>query len=199
VKLLRVLETKELVRLGDNEPRQVDVRFIASTNRDLNHALEEGRIRQDLYYRLCGVRLVLPPLRERKEDIPLLLEHFIKDTGPLASNLTEVELTELYSKLQAYDWPGNVRELENEIKRSVVMAGIKERNLLELLLEKFEGLRNGSGKSLNEKVSDFEKSLILQALQATNWVKTKAARILNIPESTLRHKIETYQINSENG
>ena len=117
VKLLRVLETKELVRLGDNEPRQVDVRFIASTNRDLNHALEEGRIRQDLYYRLCGVRLVLPPLRERKEDIPLLLEHFIKDTGPLASNLTEVERTERYSKLQSYDWRCNIRELEKEIKR----------------------------------------------------------------------------------
>ena len=197
VKLLRILETKELVRLGDNEPRKIDVRFIASTNRDLNQALEEGRIRQDLYYRLCGVRLSLPPLRERKEDIPLLLEHFLQEAGPTAGNLTEVERTELYSKLQSYDWPGNVRELENEIKRSVVLAGIKERNLLELLLEKFEGLRNGSGRSLNEKVSEFEKSLILQALQATNWVKTKAAKILNIPESTLRHKIETYQISSE--
>jgi len=198
VKLLRVLETKELVRLGDNEPRKVDVRFIASTNRDLNQALEEGKIRQDLYYRLCGVRLSLPPLRERKEDIPLLLDHFLKESGPLAENLTEVELAELYSKLQSYDWPGNVRELENEIKRSVVLAGIKERNLLELLSEKLDGFKNGStSASLNEKVTEFEKNLILQALRATNWVKTRAAKILNIPESTLRHKIETYHLNPE--
>jgi transcriptional regulator with PAS, ATPase and Fis domain/tetratricopeptide (TPR) repeat protein len=197
VKLLRMLETKELVRLGDTEPRKIDVRFVASTNRDLNQALEEGRIRQDLYYRLCGVRLSLPPLRERKEDIPALLQYFLKEAGPAYHDLTEVELAEIYSKLQAYDWPGNVRELENEIKRSVVMAGIKERNLFELLLEKFEGLRNGNGTSLNDKVAEFEKSLILQALRATNWVKTKAAKILGIPESTLRHKIETYQLNPE--
>ncbi len=197
VKLLRVLETKELVRLGDNEPRKIDVRFIASTNRDLNQALEEGRIRQDLYYRLSGVRLVIPPLRERKEDIPLLVDYFLNEAGSSASNLSLMEKAELYSKLQAYDWPGNVRELENEIRRSVVLAGIKERTLLELLSEKFDGLRNGNSGSLNEKVSEFEKNLILQALRASNWVKTRAAKILNIPESTLRHKIETYHLSPE--
>jgi transcriptional regulator with PAS, ATPase and Fis domain len=197
VKLLRVLETKELVRLGDNEPRKVNVRFIASTNRDLNQALEEGRIRQDLYYRLCGVRLALPPLRERKEDIPVLVDYFLKENGPSANSLSLLEKSELYSKLQAYDWPGNVRELENEIRRSVVLAGLKERTLLELLSEKFDMLKNGNSSSLNEKVSEFEKSLILQALRASNWVKTRAAKILNVPESTLRHKIETYHLSPE--
>ncbi|MCI0530486.1 MAG: sigma 54-interacting transcriptional regulator [candidate division Zixibacteria bacterium] len=199
VKLLRVLETKELTRLGDNESRKIDVRFIASTNRDLNKTMEEGRLRTDLYYRLCGVRLVLPPLKERKEDIPLLVDYFLKQAGPLVENvLTEAEKTELYAKFQSYDWPGSVRELENEIKRSVVLAGIKEKNLLELMRERFEGLTNGAGNaSLAEKVEDYEKGLILQALRATNWVKTRAAKMLNIPESTLRHKIDTYQLTPE--
>ncbi len=196
VKLLRVLETKEVYRLGDNEPRKVDVRFIASTNREINQAIAQGKFREDLYYRLAGLNLKLPPLRERKEDIPLLIACFLEEAG---LDLTFLENKNIYQGFLEYDWPGNIRELENEIKKTLVLIDWKDDRVFNILQEKLKNLtkKNSKAVSLAEKVEEFEKNLILEALRATAGVKSRAARLLNIPESTLRHKVEAYHLEEE--
>ncbi|UCG60725.1 MAG: sigma 54-interacting transcriptional regulator [Candidatus Zixiibacteriota bacterium] len=205
-KVLRVLEEKELVRLGETTPRQVDVRIISATNKDLRELMSSGQFRQDLYYRLSALTFRLPPLRERKEDIPLLIEHFLRNTGKRVA-------PELMKLLVGYDWPGNVRELENEIKKLVLLAGDGEIITTDAVSPKIAGgtsaIRAEKAReiesseeivfdetySLYDYLAYHEKRFIIKALKEKNGVKKHAAELLNIPESTLRLKIKQYDIN----
>jgi two-component system, NtrC family, response regulator AtoC len=202
VKLLRVIEEKEVVRLGDTVPRKVDVRVISATNRDLKSCMEQGQFRQDLYYRLSTFAFRLPPLRERREDIPMLIKHFLDKTDP------QVKIEpEAFNYLADYDWPGNIRELENEIKKMVLLAGERKVITAYLISRRISEVSdNGStrpaatkrGKfSLYEHLGRLERDYILGALRKTNWVKKYAAESLAIPESTLRLKMKQYHITQD--
>ena len=205
-KLLRVLEEKEVVRLGDTKPRKIDIRIIIASNRDLKDEMEQGHFRQDLFYRLCTLSFRMPPLRERREDIPLLIDHFLARHSPPHEDEQPVKVDPVaFQWLVEYDWPGNVRELENEIKKLVLLAGPRRVILPELLAQKLfrpDGQGTGAERSLGEKrgfsLYDFlelyEKKYIQQALAENNWVKKHAAKSLNIPESTLRLKMKQYEL-----
>jgi transcriptional regulator with GAF, ATPase, and Fis domain len=200
-KVLRILEEKEVVRLGETKPQKVDVRIISATNRDLKAEMEAGRFRQDLYYRLTALCFKIPPLRERREDIPLLINHFAGD---------KVRFTpDALRKLVAFDWPGNVRELENEVKKLVLLAGDKaviDADLLSGKITEAAGASNSGHLELNMQVdfndhfslydylAEYEKRFIIKALKEHGGVKKHAAASLNIPESTLRLKIKQYDI-----
>ena len=202
-KVLRLLEEKELVRLGETVPRKVDVRIISATNKDLKSEMAKGLFRQDLYYRLSALSYHLPSLRERKEDIPLLVAHFLEESGKRMTPDT-------MRALVAYDWPGNVRELENEMKKLVLLAGETDEIRRDLLSGKITGsvsavpvtgpaqaeesVTFGQAYSLYDYLAFWEKKFIVQALREQNGVKKHAAAQLNIPESTLRLKIKQYDI-----
>jgi transcriptional regulator with GAF, ATPase, and Fis domain len=207
-KVLRILEEKEIVRLGETTPRQVDVRIVSATNKDLKEQMSAGLFRQDLYYRLSAMTFRLPPLRERREDILLLVEHFLAPTDKRLS-------PEVAKALVDYNWPGNVRELDNEIKKVVLLSGDDEQITSHLLSSKIREQSsaanggNGDGQAgltppdvieFNERfglydyLADHEKAFILKALMAKRGVKKHAAAFLNIPESTLRLKIKQYDI-----
>jgi Nif-specific regulatory protein len=208
-KVLRVLEEKELVRLGETTPRQVDVRIISATNRDLKELMSSGQFRQDLFYRLSALTFRLPPLRERRDDIPLLIGHFIEGTGKQVS-------PELMRILVGYDWPGNVRELENEIKKLVLLAGDgpvigteivsgkiassqrPDRSARVREIDSSDEIVFDETYSLYDYLAYHEKRFIIKALKEKNGVKKHAAELLNIPESTLRLKIKQYDINLKN-
>ncbi|MCI0329741.1 MAG: sigma 54-interacting transcriptional regulator [candidate division Zixibacteria bacterium] len=201
-KLLRVLEEKEVVRLGETRPRRVNVRLISAGNKDLKGLTEKGLFRQDLFYRLSVFALKLPSLRERKEDVPLLLEHFAaKYAGgkKLCFNPAAFEL------LCAHDWPGNVRELENEVRKLAVLADESGVVAPELLSAKFFGpdekLPGGHPRafSLYEFLAEAEKKHIQRALVETGGVKKRAAELLKIPESTLRLKLKEYGLQPPTG
>jgi transcriptional regulator with GAF, ATPase, and Fis domain len=204
-KILRVLEEKELVRLGENAPRKVDVRIVSATNKDLKVEMEERRFRQDLFYRLAGLTFRLPALTERREDIPLLVQHFLRGSGKQLSQ-------ETLKAIMAYDWPGNVRELDNEIKKLVLLAGSSDVIDVGLLSPRVTATRNpreastAHGRaqadqiafdrdySLYDYLASFERDFIIRALRERHGVKKHAAAMLNIPESTLRLKIKEYKI-----
>ncbi|MGB5106356.1 MAG: sigma 54-interacting transcriptional regulator [Candidatus Zixiibacteriota bacterium] len=201
VKLLRVIEEKEVVRLGETFPRKVDVRVISATNRDLRALMELGQFRQDLYYRLSTFAFRLPPLRERREDVPLLIKHFI------AKFDAEVKIEpEAFNCLADYDWPGNIRELENELKKLVLLAGEKKvissfmisRRITEkTTADVTEHASQNGNFSLYERLNRLEREYILKALRNANWVKKHAAEQLAIPESTLRLKMKQYHLAQE--
>jgi transcriptional regulator with GAF, ATPase, and Fis domain len=204
-KILRMLEAKELVRLGESVPRKVDVRIISATNKDLKVQMAAGLFRQDLYYRLSALTFYLPALRERKEDIPLLVAHFLEGSGKRLS-------AEAQKALVAYEWPGNVRELENEIKKAILLAGDREQIETEVLSGKIlvryhpevpspvaavsiDGdVLFSDQYSLYDLLAMHERSFIIRALKDKGGVKKHAAAALNIPESTLRLKIKQYDI-----
>lgn len=196
-KLLRVLEEKEVVRLGETRPRKVNVRLVSAGNKDLKGLAETGHFRQDLFYRLSVFTLKLPSLRERKEDVPLLLEHF---AAKYANGKKLRFLPAAFEVLCAYDWPGNVRELENEVRKLAVMADESGLVAAELLSAKFFGpdekLPSGHPRafSLYEFIAEAEKTHIQRALLETGGVKKRAAELLKIPESTLRLKLKEYGI-----
>jgi Nif-specific regulatory protein len=204
-KVLRILEEKEVVRLGETKPRQVNVRIISATNKDLKVEMEAGRFRQDLYYRLTALCFRIPPLRERKEDIMLLVRHFA--AGKVKFTPEAVKL------LLGFDWPGNIRELENEVKKLILLAGdsgVVDASLLSGKILKANGkdksgdLEINTDISFNDKFSlydylaEYEKRFIIKALRDQGGVKKHAAAFLNIPESTLRLKIKQYNIDLEN-
>ncbi len=201
VKLLRVIEEKEVVRLGETFPRKVDVRVISATNKDLRALMEQGQFRQDLYYRLSTFAFRLPPLRERREDVPLLIKHF------LAKFDAEVKIEpEAFNCLADYDWPGNIRELENELKKLVLLAGERKVISSYMISRRItEQTRSGSPDhsaqngsfSLYEHLGRLEREYILKALRNSNWVKKHAAQLLAIPESTLRLKMKQYHLAQE--
>ncbi|MBV9613496.1 MAG: sigma-54-dependent Fis family transcriptional regulator, partial [Acidobacteriaceae bacterium] len=210
VKLLRVLQDREFMPLGSNETMRVDVRIIAATNTDLRKLVEEGKFREDLYYRLNVINLNLPPLRERKEDIKLLVDHFFtrysRDNEKFLNDgrsLLSFE-PDAMQILMEHNWPGNVRELENAVERAVVLATAPSvpAHVLPEHLQQASGMRisrddNGmlpADASLFEVVADYERRKIIEALEAVNYSQTEAAESLRIPLSTLNQKIKRLNI-----
>ena len=206
-KLLRVLQEREVDRVGGKDPINIDVRVLATTNRHLEQAVEEGKFRSDLYYRLNVIPITLPPLRERKSDIAILAQHFMRQhLGAGATELTP----EVMAALQEYSWPGNVRELQNAVERAAILSTGRQPQEADFLLktpnrpqpqrlaEKVEvtaepqidtgALTIKSGTT----VGDMEKALILETLRATQNNRTEAARLLGISIRTLRNKLHEY-------
>jgi transcriptional regulator with GAF, ATPase, and Fis domain len=200
-KLLRVMEEKEVVRLGETRPRKVNVRLISAGNKDLKALTETGHFRQDLFYRLSAFTLKLPALRERKEDIPLLLEHF---AGKYAGGKRLRFDPAAFELLCTHDWPGNVRELENEVRKLAVLADEGGLVTPELLSAKFFGPEekiscHPATFSLYAFIAEAEKKHIQRALLEAGGVKKRAAELLKIPESTLRLKLKEYGIQPPDG
>ena len=192
-KLLRVIQAREFTMVGGTHPQRVDVRIITATNRDLRKAIRQGTFREDLYYRIGVVHIDLPPLRERKEDIPLLVAHFLHLLAPEYQKQVRGLTARAMEAIMGYSWPGNVRQLENWIEQALVLV---DQELIDL--EHFpsivrEGAAAGhpstrSGISLRE----LEKSHILDMLQRTRWNRSKAAKLLGISVRGLQYKLKRY-------
>ena len=200
-KLLRVIQEREFRRLGGLENIKVDVRIIAATNMDLQEAVRRGAFRDDLFYRLNVIAIKLPPLRERPEDIPLLAEHFIRKYSEENNKEAPAIENSAMKALLDYDWPGNVRELENVIERAIVLSSGKPiaadlfpKNLSASLSPAPRAGMPGDAIPLKERVSDYEKSLILAALETTRWNQKKAAEILLVNTTTLSEKLKRLKI-----
>jgi len=199
-KFLRVLQNGEIRRVGGNKVIKVDVRIISATNQNLRELIRQGRFREDLYYRLNVVTIRLPPLRERKEDIPLLIEYFLKRIAERTGSEPKTLTPEALRLLEEYDWPGNVRELENEIERLAALSrGPIEAALVSDQVKDAVGtLRRYGGRSLREivrkAVAQVEEEVIRAALREHGWKKTKTASVLGISRPTLDNKIEKYRI-----
>jgi len=194
VKLLRVLQEREFERLGSNVTRHIDVRVVAATNQDLRAALEQGTFREDLYYRLNVVPLNIPPLRERKQDIPFLAEHFVRKLGPDTGCRVEQITDAAMEKLVAYHWPGNVRELENVIERSLVMAAGPTLDAPDIKLEMAPLSRvhaNSEPHFLPEGLTldQYEQEIIREALRRSDGNKSQAARMLGLTRNALRYRL----------
>jgi two-component system NtrC family response regulator len=200
VKLLRILQEKEFQRLGSNLTLMTDVRGIAATHRNLEEAIKQGYFREDLYYRLNVISIHLPPLRERKEDIPLLIDFFLKKYSELNQKSIFDISKEARALLLRYPYPGNVRELENLIERAVVLCRGEVITTQDLPFHLQEGKSEmGWGlqkreKTLPESLEEIEKDLIVKALHQHQGVQTKAAESLGISERVLRYKIKKYGI-----
>lgn len=197
VKLLRVLQEKEFERVGGEETIRVDVRMIAATHRDLLGEVRQGGFREDLYYRLYILPIELPPLRERKKDIPLLARHFLKN---LSNEMKKPEMLlseEALAALVAYDWPGNIRELANVLERAVVLTdGNKiEAENLGFMIQGSKGTKIAEiSLNLETRLASLERELLGEALKATKGVKAKAARLLGIKEGALYYKLGKYEL-----
>jgi DNA-binding NtrC family response regulator len=204
-KLLRVIQEKEFMRLGGVDNIKVDVRIIAATNSDLKQAVVDGAFREDLFYRLNVINIPLPALRQRKEDIPLLVNHFLEKYGA-ENGRPGLKLTsEAFQALLEYDWPGNVRELENVIERAAVLADSAEieKDLIP------EHVRSGQtfrvpqvvvpeeGISFRDVITDFEKKLIESSLETSGGVQKRAAQLLGLKPTTLNEMIKRYNIQPE--
>jgi two-component system response regulator PilR (NtrC family) len=206
VKLLRILQDKEFKRVGGTEDIRVDVRIISATNKDLEEAVKEKQFREDLFYRLNVIQIKLPSLRERKEDIPLLSEHFLKKySEELNKNILKISPGALSILLQ-YGYPGNVRELQNIIERAVALETTQEltaQNLSSYLNEQIP-LKKGAldleipteGIDLEKVVEDLERTLLLKALDRTKGIKKKAADLLHINFRSMRYRLEKYGLNN---
>ncbi len=207
VKLLRVLQERTFERIGGTKPIKVDIRVIAATNKDLEKEVKEGRFREDLYYRLNVIPIKLPPLRERLEDIPLLVEHFLARFSNRKKEPIQGISKEALECLMKHDWPGNVRELENVIERMVILSNgpqLTLEDVPEYILEKTGTVKNTAyvqefdipdeGVHLPTLVAEFEKNLILKALEKTGWVKNRAAKLLRINRTTLIEKMKKQKI-----
>ena len=223
VKLLRVLAEREIDRIGSTKPTPIDIRVITATHRNLEESIKEGSFREDLFYRLNIIPINLPPLRERKTDIPLLADHFLKQFNRTAIPKTISD--EAMQFLVNYSWPGNIRELANFIERMVVLSigsTITPRDLPEKVLgdtpkEKWQPLEEDEegnpaqilqqslgqsfhvgipeeGINLKKTVEEFEKELLLEALEKTGWVKNKAANLLGLNRTTLVEKLKKMKI-----
>ena len=193
VKLLRILQEREFERLGSNKTRHIDVRVLAATNVDLRAALEEGTFREDLYYRLNVMPLNIPALRERKEDIPFLAEHFVRKLAPELESRARSISPAAIERLMQYHWPGNVRELENVIERSLVLSAGDTLAADEIRLDMSPRTRVAApadtflpdGMTLDE----FEQHLIKEALKRANGNKSQAARLLGLTRNALRYRL----------
>lgn len=199
VKLLRVLQEGTFMPVGSTETRKVDVRIIAATNRNLKEMVEQGTFREDLYYRLNVINIRVPPLRERKEDIPYLVEFFLQKVNEGNTALKKVLTKRALEKLYDYAWPGNVRELQNEIERLVVLGGEESKLMAEHLSPKIleAGEKNKvQGSRLQGKLKDaleeLEREMIREGLRRTGWNKSKLAKELGISRAGLIMKVEKY-------
>ncbi|MCW1294916.1 MAG: sigma 54-interacting transcriptional regulator [Candidatus Parvarchaeum sp.] len=185
-KILQLIQDKEIERIGDTKIRKVDVRIIAATNKNLKSLINQGKFREDLYYRLNVVSLKLPPLRERKEDIPTFVNLFIKKYNEIHKKNIKSMSPEAIKHLMDYDFPGNIRELENIIERAVV---ISPKSIIEL-----EALPEDVYKSKKTDISDDEKETILRLLKEYNYNKTAVAKALNMHRTTLWRKLKEYNL-----
>ena len=201
-KLLRVIQEREFMRLGGMETIKVDVRIIAATNVDLRQMMEEGRFREDLFYRLHVISIQLPPLRDRKDDIPLLVHHFLDKYGEENRKVGLEVMPEALDVLMDYDWAGNVREIENVIERAVVLCTGPTIGV-DLIPDHVRKAPNFSmpqinlppeGISFKEVITDFEKRLIESTLEAAGGVQKRAAELLHIKPTTLNEMIKRYDI-----
>ncbi len=200
VKLLRVLQEREIVRVGSNDVKNIDVRIIAATNKSLPELIEQGKFREDLYYRLNVIQIKLPPLRERREDI----EHLANSLRIKLCNKYGI-YSEGISKraieyLKSYDWPGNVRELENVIERAINLLDtelmITPKHLPDKIIKGKRRKFNLENKSLKDIVDDIEKHIILETLQKTNGNKNEASKLLGLSRQGLYKKLDRYNIES---
>ena len=189
-KLLRVLQEKEFERVGSSKSIKVDARILAATNKDLKKEVKEGRFREDLFYRINVFNIEAPPLRERKEDIPLLVEHFIKKYNRILNRKVKGVSVEAINLLLDYDFPGNIRELENIIERSIIMAKS------EIIDESYFGfIREPEEKTKKEgNLQEAEKELIIKYLIQNKGNRTKTAELLGISRRNLQNKIKQYQL-----
>jgi two-component system response regulator PilR (NtrC family) len=205
VKLLRVLQDKEFKRVGGTEDIRVDVRIISATNKDLEEGVREKRFREDLFYRLNVIQIKIPPLREKREDIPLLTTHFLKKySEELNKNMSKIS-PEALRILLNYDYPGNVRELQNIIERAVALESTQEltaQNLSSYLDEQLPLKKRpldleipNEGIDLEKVVEDLERTLLLKALEKTKGIKKKAADLLHINFRSMRYRLEKYGLN----
>jgi two-component system response regulator PilR (NtrC family) len=207
VKLLRIIQDKEFTRVGGTEPIKVDVRIISASNKDLEEAVRVKKFREDLYYRLNVIQIKLPLLRERKEDIPLLADHFFrKYVQELEKEVREIS-HDAVKLLVNYDYPGNVRELQNIIERAVALEtnNTLTAENLESYMNEQRGVKSiddtlfdvpAEGIDLEKVVEDLERNLLLKALQRAKGVKKKAAELLNINFRSIRYRLEKYGINT---
>lgn len=203
VKLLRVLQEKTLERIGSNKTIKVNVQVVAATNVDLEEAVKEGTFREDLYYRLNVININLPPLRERKEDIPMLVNHFVNKHQHGRQNKKITISNEAMEVLIKYNWPGNIRELENLVERLYVLSpsgAIIDSSQIPLNSKDTSSEIIDSESDiidLKEAVKKFEKKYILRVLKTTSWNKSKAARAMNVHRNTLLLKIKELKISKE--
>jgi transcriptional regulator with PAS, ATPase and Fis domain len=203
VKVLKVLEEGEFEQVGGAKTIKVDVRIVAATHRDLSEEVQKGNFREDLYYRLYVIPVMLPSLRERRSDIPFLISHFLEQFNQKNNRSVHEISEEVLDMLMSHSWPGNVRELKNMMERLVVLKGSGEISARDLPSEiksthKFEPSTaieiSDEGICLNSAVTEFEKALILQSLEKTKWVKNKAAKLLHLNRTTLVEKIKRHQL-----
>ena len=193
-KILRALQNREIRRIGGTEMIEVDVRFIAATNQTISELIEEGRFREDLYYRLNTATLTLPPLRSRKEDIPLLTDFFLKEFSRNNEKSVASASDEVVAMFLAYDWPGNIRELKNIVQFAAAVSldeVITPRDLPPNFLQAVPELYDDSASSLETR----ERELILQTLHRTSYNKAKTAALLRISRKTLYNKLKRYELN----
>lgn len=200
VKLLRVIQEKEIERVGGNAVKEVNVRIIAATNRLLEDRVKEGKFREDLYYRLNVMKIELPPLRERKEDVPELANALRIKVADRLGIYVEGISREALECLVNYDWPGNIRELENAVERAINLLDsdivIKPEHLPSRLTENKYKTYVGGNKYLNDIIKEVEKEVILDCLNKTEWNKNKTAKLLGISRAGLYKKIEEYALES---
>ena len=207
-KLLRVIQEKEFMRVGSVDTLKVDVRLIAATNDDLKKMIGEGRFREDLYYRINVISITLPPLRNKVDDIPLLVQHFLDRYSKENGREDLIISDDALGLLKGHAWPGNVRELENAIERAVVLAprggGISAELIREYIdpvtFDPSSSLKTipSQGLPMKSVVTDFQKQLIVDALRKTHWVQKEAAKLLDLKPTTLNEMIKRYGIREEN-
>ena len=199
VKLLRILQEQEFERLGGTKTIKCDIRVIAATNKDLDKLVKEGAFREDLYYRLKVIPIEIPPLRERRSDIPLLVHHFLGVMAKSRGKKIKAISKDVVKAFIEYEWPGNVRELENIIERMVILSDndeltvqdIPDRILQRQPSEELDKtMIPDDGFSLNNAINEYERLLIIRALEKADWVKNRAAKLLNMNRTTLVEKIK---------
>jgi len=186
--LLRVLQEHEIVRVGSTQPIKVDFRCVAATNKNLDQLIEDGKFRPDLFYRLNVFHIELPPLRDRREDIPLLVNHFVRKFSMQMNKKINRVNPAAMNLLQQQPWPGNIRELENAIERAMVVAQEPEIREYDFVFKDHGASSNGGPKSLE----DMERAHILRVLEECGWNQTRAAEVLEIDRVTLHHKLKKY-------
>ena len=187
--MLRVLQEREIVRVGGNQPVKVDFRCVAATNKSFEPLIEEGKFRPDLYYRLNVFQIELPPLRERREDIPLLVNHFIgKYAKEMNKKITRVSAAAMY-QLQGCPWPGNVRELENAVERAMVVAQEPELQEQDFVFKPKGSSGNGPESHTLEEI---EKATFIRVVEECGGNQTRAAEVLAIDRVTLHNKLKKY-------